>query len=435
MRPSIFSEVGTLQDVLVHCPGDEIVHMTQDDLHGLLFDDILSPDRAVAEHALLRELLGAGGARVRDIKDLLEEGLRRAPQEAVYHLVSRCCELALVPELVPILREWPADKLAHTLIAWLPWNQVGESPVTLARLRVSLLGSRERALSPVPNLMFMRDPCLSIYDRFMPARMATRARAREPVLVAFAMRYGLGTPADGLLFPQDGHGGGALEGGDLLVLSDDMLFVGCSERTRPEAIEEFARHALFPAFPELRRIYAVMMPKQRSIMHLDTILTQVDRDLFLCHEPLVCGDESDRALQVVRLEQDREPALVAGATVADVLREELGASLRFSPCGGHNPLHQEREQWTDGANAVALGPSHIVLYSRNTWTIDTLCREHGFMQITINPEQPPAERRDVIAAGMDFERTIFAFTGSELSRARGGGRCLTMPLSRAPLEP
>lgn len=432
MKVQVNSEVGVLQDVLVHRPGDEIVRMTQDELHGLLFDDILSPAQAAAEHDLLADLLAGGGARVRDVEDLLVDALGAAPEDGVHHLVGRVCELAMAPELAPILRDWPADKLAHALISGLHWEDIPEAPMTLARLRASRLHSSERPLRPVPNLMFMRDPCITVFDRVMPARMATRARSREPMLVAFALRHGAGLSSDSFLFPSGGDLGGALEGGDLLVVSERFLLVGCSERTRPESIERFARDALFPAHAQLESIYVVLMPEERSIMHLDTILTQVDKGLFLCHEPLICGNSQRKALEVVRLQRDKAPELLTGASLADVLRNELGTDVEFAPCGGHDPLHQEREQWTDGANAVAIGPGRILLYSRNTHTVETLCREHGFLEIGLTPVQPAAERRELIAAGMECERAVFAFTGSELSRARGGGRCLTMPLARRP---
>lgn len=430
MKVQVRSEVAVLDEVLVHRPGDEIVRMTQDEMQRLLFDDILSPAQAAAEHDLLVQLLRGGGAQVRDVQDLLVDALKSAPEEGVHHLVGRNCELAMAPELAPILREWPAEDLARALIAGLHWEDIPDAPMTLARLRASRLVAGERALSPLPNLMFMRDPCITVFDRVMPARMATAARAREPLNVAFALRHGAGLTSENFLFPGGADRGGALEGGDVLVISERFLMIGCSERTRPESIEHFARDALFPAHPHLECIYVVLMPAERSIMHLDTILTQVDRGLFLGHEPLVCGAPGRPALEVVRLQPDRPPELVGGASIADVLREELGADLQVAPCGGHDPLHQEREQWTDGANAVAMGPGRILLYSRNTHTVETLCREHGFLEIELTTIQPRAEREDLIAAGMECERAVFSFSGSELSRARGGGRCLTMPLSR-----
>ncbi|MCA9718192.1 MAG: hypothetical protein KC468_26205, partial [Myxococcales bacterium] len=116
----------------------------------------------------------------------------------------------------------------------------------------------------------------------------------------------------------------------------------------------------------------------------------------------------------------------------DVLREELGAGLELVRCGGSDIVQQEREQWTDGANAVCVAPGKIILYSRNTYTIRAL-REHGFVERRISAELAGAQRAELVRQGMEEPRTVFSFSGSELSRARGGGRCLTMPLCRAPL--
>jgi arginine deiminase len=132
---------------------------------------------------------------------------------------------------------------------------------------------------------------------------------------------------------------------------------------------------------------------------------------------------------VARLVRDRPPQLIPGASVLDVLREEFGDQVQLHPCGGDDPVYQEREQWTDGANAVCFAPGHILLYGRNVQTIRTL-RERGFSEVRLSLFQPPDERRDAVREGMKSERCVFGFSGSELSRARGGGRCLTMPLRR-----
>jgi arginine deiminase len=219
-----------------------------------------------------------------------------------------------------------------------------------------------------------------------------------------------------------------------MVLSKRTLMIGCSERTTPQTIERLATEALFSDHPELTSIYAVMMPHMRSVMHLDTILTQIDRKLFLGHAPLIGGSGSRNPLTVIRLERDRRPEVVKGATVLDVLRAELGADVELVPCGGSDPLFQEREQWTDGANAVAIAPGCILLYARNTHTVATL-REHGFVQSMLSVVVPQEQRDAIVHEGIARPRTVFTFTGSELSRARGGGRCLTMPLERESVVP
>ncbi len=431
MNIQLDSEVGWLREVIVHRPGAEVVRMTQDELEQLLFDDILSQTVAAREHGVLQDILRAGGASVVEIIDLLELALRRAPPEAVADLMDRVCDNAGVPEVAPFLAAWTPDRLARGLIAGVYWDELEGAPMTLSRLRAKVHGTHHMPLRPLPNLMFMRDACFSMYDRLVIGRMATGARAREPFLVAFAMRHsGILGREPSFLFDQGDWSRDpvfrSIEGGDVLVFSRRFIMIGCSERTSPQSIERIANEALFDAFPHLERVYAVLMPKRRSVMHLDTILTQLDHHLFLGHRPLV----GEGGLPVVRLRRGRALELVPHAAVIDVLRDELGPQVRLASCGGEDPLHQEREQWTDGSNAVALAPGKVILYARNVRTVGALCDEHGFEEIRLDAALPLDERRAQIARGMTRERTVFSFTGSELARARGGGRCLTMPIHR-----
>jgi arginine deiminase len=264
-------------------------------------------------------------------------------------------------------------------------------------------------------------------------RMARAARAREPLLVAFAIRHSGRVHQPELLFEPDernNSGGiGSLEGGDMLVLAPDVVLIGCSQRTTAQTIERVAHEALFPSCPELQRIYVVFMPERRSVMHLDTILTHVDRRVFLGHAPLVTP--GDGALAVAQLDRASRVQLLEGASVLDALREAVGDDTLLVPCGGEESLHQEREQWTDGANALTLAPGRIILYARNAYTIAALT-EHGFEEVRLHTAQPPQQRTQLITEGMQQGRAVFSFSGSELSRARGGGRCLTMPLARQP---
>lgn len=433
------NEVGPLKQVVVHRPGEEVVRMTHAQLADLLFDDILSQTVAAREHGILQEILRAGGASVVEVLDLLELALRRAPPHAIVDLMDRVCDLAGVPEVAPFLSAWEPHRLAAGLVGGVYWEEIGGAPMTLSRIRARAHGSTQMPLPPLPNLMFMRDANFAMFDRLVVGRMARGARAREPLLVHFAMRHsGILGPSPGFLFDKpdwDRHTAfRSIEGGDVLVFSPRFVMVGCSERTTPQTIERLANEALFPNFPRLERVYAVMMPAKRSIMHLDTMLTQIDHDLFLGHSPLVVGTRDHAALPVARLRRGRPPEVVTHASILDVLRDELGPQVKLAPCGGQQPLHQEREQWTDGANAVCVAPGKIILYSRNVHTISSLVEDHGFRQVRLSAVQSPEERRSLLAKGYASRRTVFTFSGSELSRARGGARCLTMPIHREGVE-
>jgi arginine deiminase len=437
MSIRVESEIGRLKRVLVHRPGDEIVRMTQHDLELSLFDDILSPAETQREHDTMVGIIRAAGAETLDIQNMLEAALKNAPPAEREDLLQRLCETAGAPTLAQALDEWEPKRLATALISGIYWTEVPSAETSLGRLRDFEAVPPRMALRPVPNLMFMRDPGISVYDGFVVGRMATHARVREPMLVAFAVQHsGMVNGGARLLFQaDDSHrhtSFRALEGGDVLVLSSEVLMVGCSERTSASTIERLAQESLFATYPKLQRVYAVMMPEARSVMHLDTILTQVDRKLFLGHRPLIAGQTGRDPCAVARLERDKPATLVEGACVLDVLREELGADTQLVACGGNDALHQEREQWTDGANAVALAPGKIILYARNVFTIAAL-REHGFEEARIHAAQPAEQTQQLIADGMAAAQTVFSFSGSELSRARGGGRCLTMPIEREPL--
>ncbi len=430
----VVNEIGPLRDVVVRRPGLEISHMTQHELELLLFDDILSPVETQREHDVMTDILRGAGARVHGLESLLRRALRRAPIAETRRLLAAVCVHGGVEALTDHLLEWSPERLAIALIAGLHWSDIPGAPQSLARVRARLFDRFDMALRPTPNLMFMRDPCIAIGDQIVVGNMCRRARGREPELVRFSLRWGLPSGFGPPLTPiaPDGARHLTLEGGDVLVPSHEWIMIGCSERTSAEAIERLAERVLFPNLPALERVYAVLMPAHRSLMHLDTILTQIDDGLFLGHEPLIAGSKQRgevKPLPVARLQREREAELLVGATVLDVLREEFGAKLQLVPCGGQEIIQQEREQWTDGANAVCVAPGKIILYSRNSRTIAELL-EHGFAERRISAVLSSEQRAELIADGMQQARAVFSFSGSELSRARGGGRCLTMPLRR-----
>ena len=165
MNVDVQSEVGRLESVLLHRPGDEIVRMTQHDLDRMLFDDILSAAEAAREHEVMANIIAATGAEVLELEDLLSASLEAADTASVETLVGRCCESAGCPSAAAILSEWPARKLAKSLIEGVYWRELEAQQSSLAHVTALLREPDPMALRPLPNLMFLRDPCITVFDR------------------------------------------------------------------------------------------------------------------------------------------------------------------------------------------------------------------------------------------------------------------------------
>jgi len=429
---NVDNEIERLKVVAVNSPGEEIARMRPEDFPRSLFDDILSPSETTAEHDVLRHVLEDSGAKVIKVRDLLSHALKSAPHDERLSLLSRISVAAGNHSLAQEIVSWDEAELVTALINGLAWAKVGHQAPSLARIRATHHSPHDMALQPIANLMFMRDPCISIYDTIVPSRMTYSARRREPLIVSFALRWGAGIAAESFLeiphHADEPHRYTSFEGGDFLVLSPKALAIGSSQRTSPQAIERLSQ-ILMKRHPELERIYVVLMPEERSMMHLDTILSQVNREHFLGYLPLISGSGYGNPLKVALIEREQPARLVERMTVHDLLRDEFGAQVKVISCGGHDPVHQDREQWTDGANGFCVKPGHVILYGRNQMTLQAL-NELGYEQVKLGSVLSRDERRSLVSEASSKERVAYSFVGSELSRARGGPRCLTMPLLR-----
>jgi arginine deiminase len=419
MRLNVTSEIGKLRSVLVHLPGREIDLMVPPMMAQLLFDDILYGQVAREEHRRFQQLIRFIADDVIDVEDLLAEVLQDedAKEFIVRDLAKRN---RLRRPLVARLLEEPADKLAETLIGGI----LREKEVSGDLPKFDLL--------PVPNLFFSRDPQVVIGNGMVISSMATQARRRESLLSKYVFEH---HPSfcDERVFFVDFMAEAVerpmrrnlptLEGGDILVLSRDIILVGITERTNRAGVQQLAR-ALKTAGSEVRTMIVVEMPKQRSFMHLDTVFTFTSRNECLIYPPVILPDGS-QAAKVSSIDLTRRTLTPRQEKSLLGALKKRGFDMEPIYCGGQRSLDQQREQWTDGANAFTLAPGVILMYERNVRTTEELAA-HGY---NIIYEDDLLLGRAEMETWTDKKYALL-IPGHELSRARGGPRCMTMPLVR-----
>ena len=422
MRLNVTSEIGRLKRVLVHLPGREIDLMVPPMMNQLLFDDILYGQVAREEHRRFQQLIRFIADEVIDLQDLLEEIVQDEDRKdfIVRDLAKRN---RLNRKLVSWLLEQPPDQLAEILISGIlrESEESGDLP--------------KFDLFPVPNLFFMRDPQVVIGNGVVISSMATQARRRESLLSKYVFEHHPSF-SDRKVFWIDFMAGEperpmsrnlpTLEGGDVLVPSREVLLVGITERTNRAGVQQLAK-ALKVAQSGVKTMIVVEMPKQRSFMHLDTVFTFTSRSECLIYPPVILPGGS-QAAKVSSIDLTRRSlAPRAEKSLLGALKKH-GFDLEPIYCGGKRALDQQREQWTDGANAFTLAPGVILMYERNVRTAEELAA-HGYNIIYED---------DLLLGRVELEtwtdkKYALQIPGHELSRARGGPRCMTMPLEREDL--
>lgn len=417
MRLHVTSEIGRLRRVLLHEPGREIDEMTPAMMERLLFEDILFGDDARFEHETFRRVLERAGAEVLDAEDLLAEALATEAGRG-YLLRELGGTYGVARGVVERLEGLAPAELAAALLAGL------RAP-----------GGVAFDLDPVPNYFFQRDPQTVLGDRVVIAAMATDAREREALLAralfehapslagAAADLFEIDAPPPSAGNPPRVHPNPTLEGGDVIVASPEVILIGISVRTNRGGVEQLAEYLRREETP-FRHLLLVELPPRRSYMHLDTVFTLIDHGTCLAYRPVI-EPSSAQAPSVYVYHVDLEAPSVSFAVRPSVRKalDAVGIDLDLVPCGGSDLLDQDREQWTDGANAFAVAPGVIFLYARNHRTLDELARR-GWR--VVGEQEAAAGSEPLLDAGP----TVVALTGNELSRARGGPRCMTMPLVR-----
>lgn len=396
------NEVKQLKTVLLHRPGEEIENLTPELLDRLLFDDIPWLEEAQREHDAFAETLRQNGVEVLYLHELTAEVLK--DKEIKEKFISQFIDEAGVKnsvikeQLIQYLNSFEnLEEMVRKTMAGINKKELPKNEnITLADL---VDEGYPFVTDPLPNLYFTRDPFASIGDKVSLNKMFSVTRSRETIYGEYIFNYHPRFKETKKVY--DRYFEFSIEGGDILNISDEVLAVGISQRTTPEAIERLANEIFFNTEGnKINTILAFNIPKTRAYMHLDTVFTQVDYNKFTVH-PQISGTleiyeltKGDGKVNINKVNMELDKILGKHMHRDDIV---------LIPCGGGDYVISQREQWNDGSNTLCIRPGEVIVYSRNYIT-NKLLQDYGIKTHII--------------------------PSSELSRGRGGPRCMSMPLIR-----
>ena len=405
---NVFSEIGPLKTVLIHRPSKEVERIEPALFEEMLFDDIMDFKIAGQEHDSFAENLRKHGAEVLYVEDLVAETFDmdiKIRKDFITEFLneSNISDDAVYKACHEFLSNIKDNKeLVNRTIIGIKKNEISidETLNPLARILEKKDGSYFY-INPLPNLLFQRDPFASIFNSMNIHPMSKVARQRESLFYKYLHNHHPRFTDTPLSYNRDENA--SIEGGDILVISKEMIFVAVSERTTALAIEKLAKN-LFEKYDNFKKIVVFDIPKAHGTMHLDTIITHIDHDTFLMDTTMYY--ETYTAYEVIQ-EDNKLKILSTEGRMKNILSKLLDRKIKIVLTGGGERLRSIREQWTDGANSLTVKPGVIVTYARNTHTNIALEK-----------------------AGI----TVIRIPGSELSRGRGGPRCMAMPLVREDIK-
>ena len=396
-----FSEIGKLNKVLLHRPGLELEALTPSTIERLLFDDIPYLKIAQEEHDKFANTLRDNGVEV--VYYVEEAGKAMSDPAIQIQFVNDFLNLSKINSkglrlaMTQFLLEMPPEEMVRKVVAGIKREEVATKDAT--SLMDLVRDDYPFVSDPMPNLYFTRDPGACVGEGINIHHMHTDARRRESLILRYIYRYSRDFAKEGDQQWYDLDDNFSIEGGDVLVLSKDMVAVGLSQRTTISGCENFARNLLKNS--DFKKVLAFDIPKSRAFMHLDTVFTMIDYDKFTIHP------EIEGPLGVYEMTLDKHGELQFKSLKDElhkILALELGVpAVKLIRCGGGDLMAAQREQWNDGSNTLCIAPGTVVTYERNYVTNELLDK-----------------------AGIK----VLSVPSAELSRGRGGPRCMSCPVNR-----
>ena len=403
MHPGIhnFSEIGKLNKVLLHRPGRELEKLTPNNFERLLFDDIPFLKVAQTEHDRFAEVLRENGVEVIYYQTETAKALK--DEKIKYNFVREFVELSEIysegrkEAIIEYLLSKNAEELVESCIAGIFADEIAH--IKTNSLYDVAVSEEPFASDPMPNLYFTRDPGDCVGNGINIHHMSTPARRREALLLKYMLKYNRDFALEDTPQWYDVYGSYSIEGGDVLVLSKDIVAIGYSQRTTIAGIEAFAENLLKNS--SFKKVLVFDIPKCRAFMHLDTVFTMVDYDKFTIHPEIegplgvyeiTLGENGEMKYNAMKDELSKVLALELNLPAVDLIR-----------CGGGDLIAAQREQWNDGSNTLCIAPGTVVTYERNYVTNDLL------------------DKKGI---------KVLSIPSAELSRGRGGPRCMSCPVNR-----